>query len=181
MSEILTPEKLSREGSAAYQGGRFPEAAQLFEQAARGYDAAWQKASAAEARNNASVAFLKAGDAAQALRTVQGTAEIFAAEKDIRRQGIAFANLASALEGLGKLDDALASYEQSSDLLRQTGEQEMRAVVLKSISALQIRTGRQFQALASMDSALENQKHLSLREKLLQKLLRVPLDMLRRR
>jgi hypothetical protein len=56
----------------------------------------------------------------------------------------------------------------------------MRAVVLKSISSLQIRTGQQFQALASMDSALENQKYLTLREKLLQKLLRVPMNMLRR-
>lgn len=181
MSEILAPEKLSQEGSAAYQSGRYVEAAQLFEQAARGFDAAGQKAPAAEARNNASVAFLKAGDAAEAFRTVQGTAEVFAAEGDIRRQGIAYANLASALEGLGKLDEALERYEESSGLLRQSGEKEMRAVVLKSISALQIRTGRQFQALASMDSALENQQHLSLREKLLHKLLRVPLDMLKRR
>jgi tetratricopeptide (TPR) repeat protein len=181
MSEILAPEGLSREGSAAYQGGRFAEAAQLFEQAARGFDAAGQKANAAEARNNASVAFLKAGDAAEALRTVQGTVEVFEVEGDIRRQGMAFANLASALEGLGKLDEALERYEQSSALLRQIGEKEMRAVVLKSISALQIRTGKQFQALASMDSALENQPRLSLREKLLHKLLRIPLDMLKRR
>lgn len=181
MNDILSPEKIAQEGSAAYQSGRFAEAAQFFEQAARGYDAAGQQLPAAEARNNASVAFSKAGEAGEAFRVVQGTAEVFAVSGDIRRQGIAYANLASALEDLGKLDEALERYEQSSDLLRQTGEKEMRAVVLKSISALQIRTGRQFQALASMDSALENQPRLSLREKLLHKLLRVPLDMLRRR
>jgi hypothetical protein len=46
---------------------------------------------------------------------------------------------------------------------------------------LQIRTGKQLQALASMDAALDNQKHLTLRERLLQKLLRLPMDMIRRR
>jgi tetratricopeptide (TPR) repeat protein len=118
MSEILSPAKLSQEGTSAYQQSHYPEAARLFEQAARGYDAAGQKVKAAEARNNASVAFLKGGDPSEALRAVQGTAEIFAAAGEARLEGMAYANLACALDDQGKLKEALESYEKASDLLK---------------------------------------------------------------
>jgi len=52
---------------------------------------------------------------------------------------------------------------------------------LKSISALQIRTGHQLEALASMDAALSNQKKLSMQERFLKKLLDVPMRMLKNR
>ena len=149
--------------------------------AAQSWDANHQNPQAAEARNNASVAHLKGGNPDAALRIVMGTDRIFSELGDTRRQGMALANQASALEDLGRLEEALERFEQSADLLKQTGEKEMRAFVLKKISSLQIRTGKQFQALASMDSALEEQPRLTIREKILQKLLRVPLDMLKRR
>jgi tetratricopeptide (TPR) repeat protein len=93
---------------------------------------------------------------------------------------MALANQAAALEGLGQLEAALERYTRAAEFLKQVGENEMRALVLKNISTLQLRTGKQLQALASMDAALDNQKRLSWRERMLQKLLRVPLDMLKR-
>ena len=48
----------------------------------------------------------------------------------------------------------------------------MRSYVLQAISALQLRTGKQLQAMASMDAALDNKGgKLSLKERLLRKLL----------
>jgi len=181
MAETVLAKDLMREGSTAYQAGRYPDAAAAFLQAARAFTTAGLKLDAAEASNNASVALLKAGDAAGALRSAEGTDQVFAEANDRSRQGMAVANQAAALEDLGQLDEALNRYTSSAELLKQSGDKELRAIVLKSISGLQIRTGKQLQALASMDAALDNQKHLSLRERLLQKLLRLPMDMIRRR
>ena len=181
MSEALTPHDLVEEGQKLYRKGQYKDAAQSFAQAARGFTAAGQPLDAAETLNNASVAHLQAGDPAAALEAARDTDQVFAAAQDVRRQGIAVANQAAALEGCGRLKEALEAYTRSAQLLRQAGETDMRASVLKNISSLQIRTGNQLQALASMDAALDQQKHLSLRERMLKKLLRVPLDMFNRR
>jgi hypothetical protein len=93
---------------------------------------------------------------------------------------LALGNQAAALEALNRLDDALARYWQCSNLLKQIGDEETRAPVLKNISTLQIRTGHQFEALATMEAALNNQKKLSPVERFLKKLLNIPMKMLRR-
>lgn len=181
MDPAENPGRISDQARRLYQGGKFAEAAARYVQAAQLYQHAGQAADAAEAANNASVAHLQAGDASAALSAADGTDTVFAAAGDPRRQAMALANQAAAMEAMGRLEDALQRYGQSADLLKQTGETEMRALVLKNISTLQLRTGKQFQALASMDAALDNQPRLSIRERLLRKLLRVPLDMLNRR
>lgn len=181
MAEPLRPQDLAAEAATAYKAARYAEAALLFTQAARSYSSSGQALDSAEARNNASVAYLQSGDAAAALQSAEGTDPIFASAKDMCRQGMALGNQAAALEALARLDEALERYTACAGLLKQAGETEMRAMVLKNISSLQIRTGNQLQALASMNAALEDQKHLSLREKILKKLLRVPFEMLNRR
>ncbi len=181
MAETLTPSELIAEGKAAYQAKRYGDAAAAFEQAARSYQSAGEGLDAAEAANNASVAWLKGGDASSALRCVEGTPEVFATAGDLRRHGMALANRAAALEGLNRLNEALENYQKAAEVLKQAGEKDLRALVLENISALQLRTGSQLQALASMDAALENKGRLSIRERLLKKLLRVPFDMLNRK
>jgi tetratricopeptide (TPR) repeat protein len=181
MSETLTPRQLDQEGQTAFRGGRYLEAAATFERAAVGFTTAGDVLAAAESANNRSVALLKFGDAAGALQAALGTESIFAAGHDLRRQGMACANQAAALEGLGRLEEALDRYGLASDLLKQAGEKESRAMVLECITSLQLRTGKQLQALASMEAALDHKPHLSLKDRLLRKLLQTPLGMLRRK
>ncbi|RPJ49120.1 MAG: hypothetical protein EHM21_07375, partial [Chloroflexi bacterium] len=125
---------LLKRAQEAYQAGRYPEAAGLFEQAARQYSQGGDQVNAAEMANNRSVALLQAGDAQGALDVAQGTDEVFARAGDVRRQGLAIGNLAAALEGLHRPDDALQRYRQSADLLKQAGDTDNRARVSKSIS-----------------------------------------------
>jgi tetratricopeptide (TPR) repeat protein len=181
MAETLSARELIIEGQSAYKAKRYREAAASFEQAARALQSSGDSQSAAEAANNSSVAFLQAGSAADALRLAKGTPAVFATAGDFRRQGMALANQAAALEGLHRLPEALETYQQASDLLKQAGENDLRALVLENISTLQLRTGNQLQALASMDTALEHKGKLTIRERLLKKLLRVPFDMLNRK
>jgi tetratricopeptide (TPR) repeat protein len=171
---------LSNQAEKVYKAGKYEEAAILYAQAAASCRDAGDTLRAAELDNNLSVALLQAGNPQGALEAVQDTDKVFEEAGDTRRQALALGNQAAALEALDRLDEALATYRKCSDLLKSIDEQEYRSYVLKSISALQIRTGHQLEALASMDAALQNKKKLTLQERFLKKLLRVPIDMINR-
>jgi len=178
MNDLASSQEQSKQAKQAYEMGNFLEAARLFNNAAEGLSRSGDALGAAEQENNRSVALLKAGDAQGALLAAQGTDQVFLQAGDTRRQAIALGNQAAALEGLGKLTEALDFYQQSADLLKQVNDLELRAFVLKNLSALQLRMGRQFEAMASMDAALYPKKKMTLVEKILKKLLKVPLRML---
>ena len=178
MHELANSQAISTQAKQAYEKGDFLEAARLFKQAAEILSAGGDEMGAAEEKNNYSVALLKAGDAQGSLQAVQGTDQVFQQGGDIRRQAIALGNLAAALEATGKSKEALDDYQQSADLLKQVNDMELRAFALKNLSALQLKMGRQFEAMASMDAALYPKKKMTLVEKILKKLLKVPLRML---
>ena len=73
----------------------------------------------AEMRNNLSVSLIDLHEAQQAYDVVLGTDEIFSKLGDKKSQAMALANLGTALQGLGRKDEALASFEGSSDFLRK--------------------------------------------------------------
>ncbi len=176
----LTPEQLVKEGNSAYRRGDYPSAARAFTAASESYTTSGETLKAAESANNASVAYLQAGDSLASLQAVEGTPQIFAQCGDLRRQGLALGNQASALEACDRLEEAADLYQQSADVLKQAGEDQLRANVLQSLSALQLRTGRQLEALASMSAGLEDIKHPNPKQSLLKRLLRVPFRMIDR-
>lgn len=180
MSEALSPKQLLNEGQAGYKRGDYQTAAHAYEAAADGYKTAGDELAAAEALNNASVAYLQAGDAEAAHRTVEPTAAIFAAAGDLRRQGMALGNLGTALESLGRFEEAIDAYQMSADLLKQAGNRDMRAHVMQSLSALQLRTGRQMDALVTMQFGLEEMDKPTLAQRALKKLLQMPTNLLNR-
>ena len=180
MSDAVYPVKLTKEGKSAYQNGDYLAAAQAFEAAQQGYLSQGDKLNAAELANNCSVAYLQAGEGQAALKAVEGTAEIFAEAGDLRRQGMALGNLASALEAVDRTEEAAEAYLQSAGVLEKAGEDQLRANVMHSLSMLQFRSGKQLQALASMQSGLEGVKRPSPKQNVLKKLLSIPVDMLTR-
>jgi tetratricopeptide (TPR) repeat protein len=177
MTEAISAEKLAKDGKSAYQRGEYLEAAKTFEAARQAYTTMEDKLDAAEMANNASVAYLKAGEAEAALAVVEGTAEIFAEANDLRRHGMALGNQAAALEALEKDEEAMAFYEQSAELLSQAGEDQLRASVMQSLSMLQFQKGRQLQALVTMQAGLEGVKRPNPKQSLLKKLLNIPINM----
>jgi tetratricopeptide (TPR) repeat protein len=178
MTEPLSPKQLENEGKAAYQRGDFSAAARAFQAAAQGFASTGDVLTSAEMSNNVSVALLQAGDAPAALEAVEPTPAIFAEAGDVRRQAMALGNRAAALEASKRFDEAAEAYEQSAELFKQIGEDGLRANVLQSLSALQLRTGRQLQALASMQAGLEQIERPTPQQSLLKRLLRVPFHML---
>jgi len=176
----LTPEQLSQEGKAAYEREEYEQAASAFEAAERGYAAAGEALNAAEQANNRSVALLQAGNAQAALDAVGETAGVFAQAGDTRRHAMALGNKAAALAGLGQREEAEKLYWESARLLNDIGETELRASVLQAISRLQMRSGRYMEAVASMQSGLEQVEKPSWVQRLLKKLLQIPARMLNR-
>jgi tetratricopeptide (TPR) repeat protein len=174
MSETLAPKQLSEEAKNAYQRADFTTAGRIYQAAAQGYQEADEPLLAAEMRNNASVAHLQAGEAETALQIVEGTPSVFAAAGDLRRHGMALGNRGSALEALGRLQEAAEAYQQSADLLKQVGETELHGRVMQSLSALQLRTGHQLEALATMNAGLDGISKPNLRQRLLKRLLQMP-------
>ncbi len=164
-------EQVEKHAADQYQQRGYLQAAQLFGEAAELYRLEGNTVKEAEMQNNRSVAMLQAGEAALALQAAAGTDQVFALAGDVRRQAMAMGNQAAALEDLGRQREALEHYQQASALLKSGGETEMRSIILKRISSLQMRSGKSLESLAAMDTALSIEKPSSPKEKLLQKLL----------
>ena len=178
--ETLSPVELSKSGAKAYQDGKYSEAAEHFEAAAHGYLTQGDAINAAEMRNNQSVALLQAGDPQKALESAADTEDIFASVGDVHRQAMAIGNVAAAQDVLGQLEEAETAYKRSAELFTEIGEDKLRANVMQSLSQLQLRTGRQLEALATMQSGMEDIKRPSLRQRLLRRLMKTPFKLLDR-
>lgn len=179
MATLKLPQILEN-AKSAYEAEDYEEAARYYEMASSLYSQQDNPLDAAEMANNRSVSLLRSGNPQQALGVVQGTEKIFAAAGDVRRQAMALGNQAAALEALHQTDQAITYYLQTNDLLKSIQERELRGYVLQSLSGLQLKKRQYLQALATMQSALDLKKKLSLREQILQKLLQVVFRLLGR-
>lgn len=140
MNESTTA-ALAEEGKKEYEKANYSAAADLFLQAAQAYESTKDILNAAEMKNNQSVALLQAGKAKEALLATEGTEEIFAQAKDLKRQGIAVGNRAAALEGLKKWNDAVAEYDRAASIFEQAGEGDMHSVVRKAAANINLKRG----------------------------------------
>lgn len=164
-------EKMNHAAQAAFEKKDYPEAIRIFEQVVSDLEPLGLPALTAEARNNLSVALLKNGAAQAALDQASGTDKIFAEGGHPEKQAVALGNQAAALAGLGRSDEALEKYQQSSELFKQLGNSELRGFILREISVLQMKRGKQVESLFTMDAALESVKKPNWREAVIKKLM----------
>jgi len=143
-------EAFANQGKAAFADKKYMQAAELFEKAAQAYNHADDTLMAAEMQNNRSVALLQAGKPADALEAVAGTDKVFAEAKDFKKQAMAFGNQGAALEELKQYEEALKAYEKSSELFGETGETEMRSMIMQSAAAIKLRQGKIMDSAFSM-------------------------------
>lgn len=178
MNETLTPQQIAKEAQSAYKMGDYASAAQSYAAARQSYLAANDPLMAAEMANNLSVALLQAGDPQGAWQAVEGTAILFSQAGDRKRQALALGNQAAALEALQRPEEAEQAYWLSAEILKDLGETDLRLSVMQSISAMQLRSGRQLQAVATMQAGIENIEKPTPKQRLLKRLLNVPMKMI---
>jgi tetratricopeptide (TPR) repeat protein len=169
---MAEPSTLTDKFNQAYRQGHYSEAADLCAALADEFEEKGDLLSASEMKNNRSVALLKAGKAQAALEAAEGTDAVFASEGDLRRQAIALGNQAAALEALGKLDKAASLYRNSADLLEKIGDRELYSIVMKSLSSIYMKQGKQMDTVIALQAALEVDNNLSPREKFIKKFLK---------
>lgn len=178
--DAKTPQQLEAEGASAYQAGNFIEAAKLFSAAEQGYLVQGDPIKSAEMANNRSVALLQAKKPDDALLAVRDTIEIFREGPDEKRLAMSLGNRAAALEALGELDQASIDYEEAAAIFKRIGEHELRLDVMKSLSALQLRTGRSLEAVATMQAGVNGVEKPTLKHRLLKKILGFPSRFMRK-
>lgn len=174
------PENLSREALDAYQLGAYEDAVNGFKAANREFLDRGDDLNAAEAANNLSVALLKMDRTHDALAAVKGTPEIFRRAGNRQMEAMALGNLAAALEATGEIKQAEDCYTQALTRLEESDDQETRSYILQALSRLQLRGGKPFDALTSMQGALDSQPRLSLRDRVLRRLFDLPARLLGR-
>ncbi len=125
----------------------------------------------AEMKNNQSVALLRGKQARAALEAAQGTDLIFAQGGDLRRQGMALANQASALEALKRFPEAIDRYTQAGKSLESAGEDELQIQVRQLLSALYLRRFKLFDAIISLQAGLAAVKNPTPKQRFMKKLL----------
>ena len=161
-----------------FQKGNFKAAIQGFENALETYQAEGKELDAAEMANNLSVALLKNKKNKKALEVVLGTDITFEQHSEITKQAMALGNQAAAYEALKQFEQAEEAYRKSAELLKKTGEEELRGYVLQSLSTLQLRQGKNLDGLLSMKTGLDDQEKLPLRKRFLRWLLKIPFKFL---
>lgn len=164
-----------------YQHKHYNAAAESYRQAAALFKSLERPLDEAEMANNCSVALAMAGDFRAAWEAARGTEVAFLQSGDSRRAGLACGNQAAALEGMGDTKGAEHLYQRSAELLKAAGDADARAAVLKSLAALQAKTGSPLNALASAQAAVNTGAALTWREKALKKLIDVPFQMLQKK
>jgi tetratricopeptide (TPR) repeat protein len=166
-----SPQEITDQARQAYQAGDYGQAAQLFADAASAYAAAGLLPTSAEMKNNQSVALLLAGNAQSALDAVEGTDKIFVESGDFRRQGMALANQASALQALKRTRDAIECYKRAGDVLEQANEGDLRAEVMQLLSTLYFRRFKLYDAIITLQSGLAGVKDPTPKQRLMKKIL----------
>lgn len=166
------PKQLELEGKRAFAAGKYMDAANAFAEAAKEYGLGRDGLHAAEMQNNQSVSLLKAGKAHEAYEAAKGTDEMFKAFGDVKKQAMAFGNQAAALDELKRYDEALALYEQAASLFAETGDGDMRSLVLKSAAAIRLKQGKLTDTAMDMLGSLGAAEKPSLWQRFLKFLLR---------
>lgn len=172
MAELSDPKLLSDNADGVYQEGDFESAARLYGEAASVFQAQGNSVSAAEMKNNQSVAFLQDKKAQLAYDAAVGTAEIFAAAGDARRQGFAFANEATALQALNRTDTAIEKYLQAAEAFKLADEDQLRASVMQAVAGIYLQRWKIAEALNHLSYSVTDLKNPTLKQKLIKMLLR---------
>lgn len=172
MAESSSFPALSAEAQRLYQAGNYADAAKAFaEAAAAAAQEGGDELTSAEMKNNQSVALLRAKQAQAALAASQGTEAIFAKAGDLRRQGMALANQASALEALGRRKEAVLGYQQAADFLERAGEGDLRAEIMQLLAVHYLRRAKFIDAAIALQSGLAGVKNPTAKQRLMKKFL----------
>jgi len=171
MLNKLPAQEMADQARRFYQAGDYPAAIQAFAEAASAYADSGDAPMCAEMKNNQSVALLRDKQVQCAWETARGTDAVFAEAGDIRRQGMALTNQASALEALKRHKEAIDFYTRAGLALEKAGEVDLHLEVMQLLSSLYLRRLKFFDAIIALQSGLGAVKNPTPKQRFMKKLL----------
>jgi tetratricopeptide (TPR) repeat protein len=171
MENKPSPQEIADHAKGIYQAGDYPAAIQEFSQAATAFLDAGDVCMSAEMKNNMSVALLRNKQPQPAYEAAQGTDTVFAEIGDSRRQGMALANQASALEALKRFKEAIDFYSRAGAALESAGETDLHLDVMQLLSTLYLRRFKFIDAIIALQSGLAGIKNPTPKQRFMKKLL----------
>ena len=161
-------------GLKAFRNEDYDNAAHHFENARTSYLEQNEDLLAAEMANNLSVTYLQLDRVMDAIQVVEGTPQRFLSAGERELAGRAYGNLASALEANQQHQEALETYQLAASILADEGDNENYALVMQSISRIQLRLGQPVEAVSTMQAGLEASPNRGIRDRILRKLIDIP-------
>ncbi len=165
------PQELLDKAKEIYSSGDFSVAAETFKQARQAFLDAGDTLMAAEMQNNQAVALLRAKQPQDALDILKGSDQTFAQVGDFRREGMALANIATAMQALKRHGEAIDYYGKAGESLQKAGEDELRLDVMQQLAMLNLRRFKFYDAVLALQSGLTGVKNPTARQRFMKKIL----------
>ncbi len=166
------------QGLAHYRAGAYAEAIEAFAKARAVYEAAGDLGSAAEMLNNQGVAHRMLGEWNEAEAAFLAAQALFARLGDDSRRAQAAANLGMLANARGQTKQAVAYFEEAVAAFRAQGDCIQESDTRRALSAVYLKQRRWLDALAAYSAALDCAPRLSLGQRFLRWLFRLPLRLL---
>lgn len=165
-------------GLAHYRAGAYAKAIEAFAHAQAAYEQADDWASAAEVLNNQGVVYrmLQQWDKAKVAFTEARTR--FAQLGDHSRQAQATSNLGMLANARGQPKEAVSYFDEAISAFREQGDRPRESDTWRALSLAHFKQRHWLDALAAYSMALDCAPRLSLGQRFLRWLFRIPLKLL---
>ena len=171
---------LHNQGLAQFRAGQYQAALRTFESARDQAQAAQDKPALAEAANELGVTYqqLKQRDAAR--KSFDTAIGLFAELNDDVKRAQAMGNLGTLLADMGNYRDAAIRLEQSAEVFHRAGDMQNESLTLKWLSRIHLRHWDFLGAIFAYDRALARLEPLPPDQKMLRRILQLPLRIMMR-
>jgi len=173
-------ESLKEEGIELFRFGEYEEAAIRFDGAHALYVELDNVKGQGEMLNNLGAIHTQEGRWDQAVEAFNSARVVFESLGDKDGQAQTLGNLGTMHRHQGNKEVAVEHLKQAVNLFHETGEREKQAATLTVISRIRLGQARWFEALHFYDLSLACVEPPGLKERILRRLIQIPLNMLTR-
>jgi tetratricopeptide (TPR) repeat protein len=176
----LQASDLHAQGQAQFRSKKYGDARRTFEKARELAEAAQNKPAVAEAANDLGVTYQQLKQYEMARKNLDTAISLFAELNDDVKRAQAMGNLGTLLAEMGKYREADMRLEQSAEVFHRLGDRQNESLTLKWLSRVHLKHWDFLGAIFAYERALERLEPLSPEQKLLRRILQIPMRILSR-
>ncbi len=172
----MSAKELHEQGVKLFRQGSFQAAWQKLNEALGA--ATTDKKRSAEIYNDLGVTYKQLEDYEAAHKALDEAMTRFIELTDKKGQAQTIGNRATIYEAEDKIEKAVEYYKQAATMLEEVGEAESAMYVWQAVSRLRMKQGQYIAAIGAYEEGIDNMPEGSFKRKVLQKILKVPGNLL---